>query len=857
MGHGNLLSSFNLYGDCCFIKSQQQPVDLDLLDFEFAEPTSVLDLTSCISPPLQEDVWAEQTVQFLLEEEQQQTLFYSDHQQQLLRSGWEYQEQNQLQAEQMSLLASSIGENVAMVWEQEPACTEFDSWGFQRESDTLLESLSSSTLPHLELDDELLKMESWIYGSDGSSVTDDHDSSTALIDMDESSSSVDAASSCDDHTPLAGDPSQHAVVIQQQQQQPHNAHGKFALGNSFLETAVSKPYSLREDFPGPLMISCVEKNQRLPQPAAAEISGSSSSFEVCPIASASSRQKDHVPHEAAMHQWLRRNQPFTEPKYNPQDRQALVLDQDLPLPASDVQTPPSPSHHIYVHPQATHQYQWNRIPLIETTSAATLSSSNLTDSPPLDSSSSPWQSQRVESEDSAMSALRRSHSSPSSSTSAGAFHGGMITQLDVPQGVGRLGVEIRNARARMDAAAGGCRANTYRSCTSSSSSSAASAFDTRSESGSGGVQMVQLLLACAEAVACRDSRQAALLLQQLQRMASPYGDSMQRVTSCFVEGLTARLAIAGSQLFDSSNPPRPPPTQLEKDEGFRLMYTASPYVAFGHYAANCAILEAFDGEVALHIVDLGMNHGLQWPSLIQRLSTRTCGRPKSLRITAYGLGPAADSCKLDEVGRELATCAALHGVPFEFRVVTESLENLRRSMLELRDGEALAVNSMLQLHCVVKESRGSLNAVLQSIHELAPKILTLVEQNASHNGPFFLGRFMEALHYYSAIFDSLDAVLPRFSHQRVKMEQFHFAEEIKNIVSCEGPARVERHERIDQWRRRMSRAGYQPLPLKFLNDARVWLSLYACDGYTLAEEKGCLVLGWKGKPLIAASSWRC
>ncbi|KAL6177585.1 hypothetical protein ACLB2K_049111 [Fragaria x ananassa] len=144
------------------------------------------------------------------------------------------------------------------------------------------------------------------------------------------------------------------------------------------------------------------------------------------------------------------------------------------------------------------------------------------------------------------------------------------------------------------------------------------------------------------------------------------------------------------------------------------------------------------------------------------------------------------------------------------------------------------------------------------INELSPKVLVLVEQASSHNGPFFLGRFMEALHYYSAIFDSLDAMLPKYDTRRAKMEQFYFAEEIKNIISCEGPARVERHERVDQWRRRMSRAGFQGAPIKMMAQSKQWLGKNkVCEGYTVVEEKGCLVLGWKSRPIVAASCWKC
>ena len=82
------------------------------------------------------------------------------------------------------------------------------------------------------------------------------------------------------------------------------------------------------------------------------------------------------------------------------------------------------------------------------------------------------------------------------------------------------------------------------------------------------------------------------------------------------------------------------------------------------------------------------------------------------------------------------------------------------------EGEVLAVSR----HCVVKERREALNSVLQMIHEPSPKVLALVEQDSNHNGTFFLGRFMEALHYYSAIFDLLDDSLPKYDTKHGKVE---------------------------------------------------------------------------------------
>ncbi|KAF9604420.1 hypothetical protein IFM89_006429 [Coptis chinensis] len=384
----------------------------------------------------------------------------------------------------------------------------------------------------------------------------------------------------------------------------------------------------------------------------------------------------------------------------------------------------------------------------------------------------------------------------------------------------------------------------------------------RIDEGSGdGMRLVQLLVSCAEAVACRDRSHASTLLSELRANALVFGTSFQRVASCFVQGLADRLALV--QPLGAVGVVAPTMNFMavaseKKEEALCLVYDVCPHIQFGHFVANTSILEAFEGESLVHVVDLGMTmglpHGHQWRMLINSLASRAGQLSRRLRIT--GVGHCGN--QLQAIGDELQTYAQSLGINFEFLAVESNLENLKPEDFKLIEGEVLVVNSILQLHCVVKESRGALNSVLQIIHELSPKVLVLVEQDSSHNGPFFLGRFMEALHYYSAIFDSLDAMLPKYDTRRAKIEQFYFAEEIKNIVSCEGPARVERHERVDQWRRRMSRAGFQPIPIKMLAQAKQWLGkVKVCEGYTMVEEKGCLVLGWKSKPIVAASCWKC
>ncbi|XP_044502606.1 GRAS family protein RAM1-like [Mangifera indica] len=369
-----------------------------------------------------------------------------------------------------------------------------------------------------------------------------------------------------------------------------------------------------------------------------------------------------------------------------------------------------------------------------------------------------------------------------------------------------------------------------------------------------GLQLVHLLLACAEAVAKEDYMLARRYLHHLNRVVSPLGDSMQRVASCFTEALSARLAatLTTKPTTSTTKPCYPfPPNSLEILKIYQIVYQACPYVKFAHFTANQAIFEAFEAEERVHVIDLDIRQGYQWPAFMQALASRP-GEAPFLRLT--GVGPSIESVK--ETGRCLTELAHSLHIPFEFHPVGEQLEDLKPRMFNRHVGEALAVNAVNRLHRVPGNCLGSLLAM---IRDQAPRIVTLVEQEASHNSPYFLGRFLEALHYYSAIFDSLDATLPPDSAQRAKVEQYIFAPEIMNILACEGAERIERHERLEKWRKIMEGKGFKGVPLSAnaVTQSKILLGLYSCDGYRLTEDNGCLLLGWQDRAILAASAWRC
>ena len=363
-----------------------------------------------------------------------------------------------------------------------------------------------------------------------------------------------------------------------------------------------------------------------------------------------------------------------------------------------------------------------------------------------------------------------------------------------------------------------------------------------------GLQLVHLLLACADAIAKSKIETATQKLEELYSHASLFGDSMQRIAAFFTEGLAARIVGKDNPMYKGLM------QQSRLDDylsAFTTLYKVCPYFQFGHFTANQAILEAVEGHSVVHIIDLDLMQGFQWPGLIQSLSERDDGPPK-LKIT--GIGTSCTS--LQDTGRRLAAFAETYGVPFEFHAVVGELEDLTPAELGAKAGEAVAVNCVMQLHRLVDGDK--LQNFISGLRSIHPVMLTLVEQEASHNSSSFMGRFVEALHYYAAVFDSLDSSLPLASEERAKIEQLYFAQQIKNIVACEGADRIERHESLEVWQQRMVLAGFRQVPLSShsITQAKLLLSLSPCDGYRLSQQApGSISLNWQDRSLLTASTW--
>ncbi|PKA53755.1 Scarecrow-like protein 1 [Apostasia shenzhenica] len=369
----------------------------------------------------------------------------------------------------------------------------------------------------------------------------------------------------------------------------------------------------------------------------------------------------------------------------------------------------------------------------------------------------------------------------------------------------------------------------------------------------------QLLFECAFAISEGNVEEAQAMITELRQVVSIQGDPPQRLAAYLVEGLAARIASSGQGLYKALKCKEPPTS--DRLSAMQILFEICPCFKFGFMAANGAIAETFKDEERVHIVDFDINQGSQYITLIQALSTRQA-KPPRLRITGVDDPESVQRAVggLKVIGQRLEKLAEEVGVPFEFRAIAAKTIDVTPSMLDCRPGEALVVNFAFQLHHMPDESVSTVNQrdqLLRMVKSMNPKLVTVVEQDVNTNTAPFFPRFVEVYNYYSAVFESLDATLPRESPDRMNVERQCLARDIVNIVACEGADRIERYEAAGKWRARMTMAGFISCPLSsYVNGAIRSLLKSYCDRYKVKEENGALYFGWEDKILVVASAWK-
>ncbi|XP_057953770.1 scarecrow-like protein 14 [Malania oleifera] len=323
------------------------------------------------------------------------------------------------------------------------------------------------------------------------------------------------------------------------------------------------------------------------------------------------------------------------------------------------------------------------------------------------------------------------------------------------------------------------------------------------------VDLRDLLIKCAEALAATDIRTTNKLLKDIRQHSSYTGDGSHRMAHYFANALEARLAGTGAQICADISKTLP---AIDVLKFYRSFVPACPFGRICLNFANQHILDVTEKATKLHIIDFGAVFGFQWTLIVQDLLARVGGTPK-LRITSI-LPPQHGPQKaqrVEETRHGLEKYFEQVNISFEYNVIAKKWDTIQIDDIKINKDEVIAVNCLFKFENHLPDDTVALksprNIVLDLIRKTNPKICIHAVTNGSFNVPFFVRRFQEAVYYYSAWFDMADKIFTRENPIRLMFEQGMLGQEVVNTVACEGSERIVRPETYKQWQARNTNVG--------------------------------------------------
>ncbi|CAH8337358.1 unnamed protein product [Eruca vesicaria subsp. sativa] len=375
------------------------------------------------------------------------------------------------------------------------------------------------------------------------------------------------------------------------------------------------------------------------------------------------------------------------------------------------------------------------------------------------------------------------------------------------------------------------------------------------------VDMRNLLMQCAQAVASFDQSRAFEKLKEIREHSSSHGDATQRLGYHFAEALEARLTGTTKTPVSSDVLSKTPMVDILN--AYKEFVQACPTLIMCYYTANRTIFElASKATITLHIIDFGILYGFQWPCLIQALSTRQGGPPK-LRVTGIELPQPGfrPSERVEETGRRLKRFCDKFNVPFEYSFIAKNWDTITLDELVINSGETTVVNCILRLQYTPDETV-SLNSprdtALKLFRDINPDLFVFAEINGTYNSPFFLTRFREAMFHCSALFDMFESNISEENHCRSLVERELIIKDAMSVIACEGAERFARPETYKQWQVRIVRAGFRPAKLnkQIMKEGKELVRERYHKEFVVDNDNHWMLQGWKGKVMYALSCWK-
>ncbi|XP_017222255.1 scarecrow-like protein 18 [Daucus carota subsp. sativus] len=372
------------------------------------------------------------------------------------------------------------------------------------------------------------------------------------------------------------------------------------------------------------------------------------------------------------------------------------------------------------------------------------------------------------------------------------------------------------------------------------------------------IEIIQNLLASAEKVGEQQFSRASHLLSHCHQCSSIKGTPVQRIVYYFSQALqqkidqeTGRRKINGAGKMQSLVLQD---TLMNPNPSLLASYQKVPFSQVILFTALQVMIENVSEATRIHIIDLEVRNGLHLSMLMEALAARSDCPLEHLQVTAVG---TISEHKIKETGKRLISVAQSLNLSFSFNVVmVADMLDHNESHFKLDTKETCAVYAPCILSSMI-DRPSRLEHLMTVIQKINPRVMIVTEVEADHNSPVFVNRFIEALFYYSAVFDSMEECMDHSDEDRIISESINLGSAITNIVVFEGEERKIRHVNSNVWKAFFSQFGMVETELSraSLYQAKLLVDNFACASSCTLEMIGkSLSIGWKGTPILSVSA---
>lgn len=374
----------------------------------------------------------------------------------------------------------------------------------------------------------------------------------------------------------------------------------------------------------------------------------------------------------------------------------------------------------------------------------------------------------------------------------------------------------------------------------------------------------QLLNPCAVAITAGNVTRVQHLLFVLQELASPTGDANYRLASHGLQALlnhlssstnTPRKEVAPSMSFTTAKPKFFQRSLINFND-------INPWFTIPFNIANNAILQVLseqDQNRTLHILDIGVSHGFQWPTLLEALGTRRGGPPPLVRLTVVPSEnrqiPFANCPPGYDFTSNILRFAKGVNVNLQINTLDNfPLQNLNTQIINSSPDETLIVCAQFRLHDLNHTKPDNRTEFLKLMRSMNPQGVLLTDNNmecSCNNCSSFDARFSRSLDY---LWSFLDSTSVAFKGREMEERKLMEGEAAKALINM-----CEMNETKEKWGERMKGVGFveNAFGEDVMDQARSLLKKYDSHWEMRVEEKDESVgLWWKGKPVSFCSLWK-